>query len=348
MLLALLLAIAVQGPLTPPALKSSRPSSERVEAARQRIVAGDARGAITDLKDVLSTEQRSVDALYWLGIAYLDTGQIDEARDALTGAVDASAGSHADALYHLGLIALQTNDPMQACVLLERAIAKSDSGFPAAEGALAAAYVSAGDFDRAVTLLDKIVAVRPQEPTSQHLLGVALEQRFIKSGSVPDIDRALKAHKVAIDLRPDYGIAHRDYGLALLWQGRAAEAASHLEKFVLFQPAHPSAKSFTQLVERLRSGLSQNPGGSTATMAPAVASGPASGVQLYNPAAPGSRRAAWIGVDGIVLADGSFYSLGAVGSDPRSAQLEQELEKSRLSPGLRAGRPSSLRVLAGR
>jgi tetratricopeptide (TPR) repeat protein len=341
-----------QGPLTPPALVKPQPVGPRVEAARLRLVSGDAKGAAADLEAILSTAPQTPEAHYWLGIAYLDLGQRENARRALAEALSLKSGSHPDALYHLGLIAMQTSHPLEAISLLERALAQSRGPFPAAENALGAAYVSARDFDRAIDLLDRGVATRPEDPTAQHLLGLAREQRFLHGGDASDIGRAAEAHQRAIDARPDYGIAHRDLALVLLWNGRAAEAASHLERFATLQPAHPSAVTFRDLAVKLRAGLSQPRPADTTSSAPQLLPGAAGGrsVAVYAPRVMGSARPAGFEsldglADGIVLADGSFFPLGAPDQGSSNRDLEDALAASRFAPGRIAGRASALRVL---
>lgn len=347
--LVLTFALAAQAPLVPPALRKTEPIGPRIEASRQRILAGDARGAIVELESLLQADPRAPEVFYWLGIAYLDLGRVEEAREALAEALELASGAHADALYHLGLIELQTGRPEAAVPLLEKAIAQSSSPFEAAENALAAAHFSNRSFDLAIALLDRVTSARPRDANAQHMLGLALEQRFLRGGAPSDLGLAIKAQQRAVDARPDYAIAHRDLGLTLLWFGRATQAASHLERFALLQPSHPSAPTFKELAGRLRAGLSQEPGESTVTAAPAVRSGPGAGASFYSPEAPGSmRRSGDAVVDGIVLADGTFFSLGAVTAGAASEALETALASSALTPGRRSGRPLALRVLVAR
>jgi tetratricopeptide (TPR) repeat protein len=362
--LSLFLGLALaQGPLTPPALAKPKPAAPRsleaapqpldprVEAARRRLVSGDPKGAAEDLKAVLSTSPDAPDAHYWLGIAFLEMGRTEDARAALSEALSLKRGIHPDALYHLGLIAMQTGNTADAISMLEAAITQAQTSFPAAENALGAAYVTARDYDRAVEVLDRIVTARPDDATAQHLLGLAREQRFLRGGDVGDIDRAAEAHRRAVDVRPDYGIAHRDLALVLLWNGRVAEAASHLDRFTTLQPSHPAAATFRDLARRLREGLSQPPPADSASSAPRPASGPAleRGAVVYSPRISGASRPASFGAgavaDGVILPDGSFVLLGGPEQGAGGPALEEALAASRFEPGRVAGRPTALRVL---
>jgi tetratricopeptide (TPR) repeat protein len=348
------LALTAQGPLLPPALKKAEPIGPRIDAARRRIVEGDARGAAADLTRLLESNPESPEVYYWLGIALLELRQIDDARAALSEAVELRGGVHPDAHYHLGLVALQTGAPADAVPLLERALAQSTAPFPAAENALAAAYFSVRNFESAIELLGRMTTARPEESTAQHLLGLALEQRFIRGGSAADLDRAIRAQQRAVDSRPDYAIAHRDLGLTLLWSARAAEAATHLERFATIQPSHPSAGAFRGLAGRLRAGLSQQPGGGPVAAAPTVATGPGRGATVYSPRVTGAARPS-VGfaseapvVDGVVLTDGSFFSLGPVTPGPAAEDLDAGLATSTFTPAVAAGRPIAVRVLVSK
>ena len=352
--LLLSLALGAQGPLLPPALKKAEPIGPRVEAARRMIVGGDARGAVAELNRLVESHPDAPEVYYWLGIALLDLGQVSDAKAALEEALELRNGVHPDALYHLGLIELQTGRAREAAPLLERAVAQSTAPFAAAENALAAAYFSLRNFESAIELLERVTASRPGEATAQHLLGLSLEQRFLRGGASADIDRAARAQQLAVDARPDYAIAHRDLALTLLWLGKAAGAATHLDRFAALQPSHPSAASFRGLAAKLREGLAQEPAADAAVAAPIVVSGPALGSAAYSPRAAGAARPPTAAgsetavVDGIVLTDGSFYSLGPVTPGAQAEALEAALSASSFKPAVVSGRPSALRVLVSK
>lgn len=148
----------------------------------------------------------------------------------------------------------------------------------------AAVAASAGRIDEAIALNEKVVAAKPDntevlvaladlynrnkqpkkaeevlnrvvalDPGNAHRtfynLGVVIENR--DDATEGDHRKAIEAFRKAIDLKPDYAIAHRDLGFVLLRTGDLMGARKELQKYVDLDPRARDAADIKATVKSL-------------------------------------------------------------------------------------------------
>jgi len=130
-----------------------------------------------------------------LGVAYLNTGELEKARQALGYALTLDEGYY---LIHRNMgdvefaIFAQSKDP--------------------------AAY------ERSIACYKKAIQLNPKDPSSHHGLGFTYLQGGRPAEAIPELKKAL-------DLFPDYGTAYYNLGLAYFYTGDYAGALDNLSKF---------------------------------------------------------------------------------------------------------------------
>lgn len=88
---------------------------------------------------------------------------------------------------------------------------------------------------KAEEILDRIKAADPKNAyRTFYNLGVVIENR--DDATEADHRKAMAAFRQAIELKPDYAVAHRDLGIALIRTGDLAEARKELQKYVDLAP----------------------------------------------------------------------------------------------------------------
>ena len=103
---------------------------------------------------------------------------------------------------------------------------------------------------KAEEMLNRVVSLDPKNAhRTFYNLGVVIENR--DDVSPDDHRKAIEAFRKAVDLKPDYAIAHRDLGLALLRTGDMAEARKELQKYVDLDPRARDAAEIQATVKSL-------------------------------------------------------------------------------------------------
>ena len=120
--------------------------------------------------------------------AQVDPAYYDKARDAFTHVLDRDP-KNADALRGLGSIAFGQDEPKTAIALYERYLAEKPDD-PTVRTALGAAYVSAGDLDKAIPILRAVVATKADAWPAHYYLGIALDQQGDKAAGLAAVKRA--------------------------------------------------------------------------------------------------------------------------------------------------------------
>ena len=158
--------------------------------------------------------------------ADLRAGHYSEARNALQGALTTSPGDPAlwtlngYALSHLG----QVNDALAS---YKHALQLSPDYLPALEGAAEIEYQSSNQ--GAVPLLQKIVAIRPQDETSHAMLAtLAFDRRDCRT-AVAEFEQAQKLTSTKVK-------SLQEYGSCLLQVGRTGEAVKIFEQIRALGP----------------------------------------------------------------------------------------------------------------
>ena len=83
-------------------------------------------------------------------------------------------------------------------------------------------------------------------------LGVVIENR--DEATDGDHRKAIEAFRKAIDLKSDYGIAHRDLGFALLRVGDLPGARKELQKYADLEPRAKDAADIKATIKSLDTG----------------------------------------------------------------------------------------------
>jgi tetratricopeptide (TPR) repeat protein len=207
----------------------------RAQAAMQ---AGAFARAIPDLKLFLEVLPEHALAQYFLGSAYLETGQAELAVEALTAAV-AIQDDLVEA--HLKLVDIHTRSQRFDAAIehLRRALAHagSDAGLHAKLGHTLAVT---GDLEGAIASFQRAAALRPGDAEIHHNLGTAL----MRHG---DSRAAVRQFRLALEIKPDYPNTLYNLGTALEQLGRVDEAIPHYRRAVELDPAHVSAKRLQEL-----------------------------------------------------------------------------------------------------
>jgi tetratricopeptide (TPR) repeat protein len=139
------------------------------------------------------------------------------------------------ALHLLGVLHHQRGDHTRAIELIGRAVALKPN-VPAFHANLAEAYRALGQMDRAVGCCRAALSLWPEYPEALCNLGLALQGQGKKAEAVDQFRKAL-------ELRPQFATAHNNLGIVLRDLGRFDEALDHFRKAVEFEPNFAPART---------------------------------------------------------------------------------------------------------
>jgi tetratricopeptide (TPR) repeat protein len=148
------------------------------------------------------------------------TGQLGAASQ-LYQKVLARDQGNAEALHLLGVLLHQQGQQTRAIELISRAVALRPNA-PAYHANLAEAYRATGDFERAAGCCRVALAIWPDYPEALCNLGAALQGLGQHLESVDHLRQALS-------LRPNFAVAHNNLGIALRELKRTDEALEHFK-----------------------------------------------------------------------------------------------------------------------
>lgn len=155
-----------------------------------------------------------------IGAVPVEEGQ-RRAREALNRAL-AIEPDYAPAHARLGRLALDQGDVAGAAQQLEHALARDRSDLTVL-GTSAQLLKSLGRLQESIAILEAIVARDPVNPTGFYSLG----NTYRSAGRFED---AIAQYRTALSLRPGYGAAHFQLGVALLLQGNAPAALAEMQQ----------------------------------------------------------------------------------------------------------------------
>jgi tetratricopeptide (TPR) repeat protein len=118
-----------------------------------------------------------------------------------------------------------------------------DQGHTGALGLLGALYMQLGQFDRAMTTLERALKSDPSNPDTLNNLGCLLMRQQDVAAAKAHFEKAMRA-------KPDYPQAHYNLGNVLRTQGKINDAIAHYETALRLRPQYPEA--LFQLGQALR------------------------------------------------------------------------------------------------
>ena len=192
-----------------------QPASAAVLAGigRAALARGDAARAVTYLERALAVDPGATSLHYSLGMAYRDLGRLELAEQYLRRRGGGAPGL-ADPLLQ------------QSAGLLDSALAHERRGSRA---------LRAGRHDEAAAAFRAGLALRPDDPTLRHRLGVALSM-------AGDVRGAAAQFESALAVAPDFADAHFSLGELLARAGRYGAAIARYEAAVESRPGYRDAR----------------------------------------------------------------------------------------------------------
>jgi tetratricopeptide (TPR) repeat protein len=142
---------------------------------------------------------------------------------------------NAEALHLLGVLYHQQGHHDRAIEMINRAVALRPNS-PAYHANLAEAYRAVGDFDRAAGCCRVALSIWRDYPEALCNLGAALQGLGQHTESVEHLRRAL-------ELRPNFVVAHNNLGIALRELKQGDEALKHFQAAVDLEPTFPPAQT---------------------------------------------------------------------------------------------------------
>ena len=197
-------------------LKLDRQGEATIQANKAAQLAPDKAGPLITLTDI-----------------YLARGLDDKAADAI-GKAQAIEPDNTKVLERAAAVAASAGRLDDAIALTEKVVAAKPDNTEVLVS-LAALYNRNKQPKKAEEVLDKVVALDPANAhRTFYNLGVVIENR--DDATEADHRKAIEAFRKAINLKPDYAIAHRDLGFAMLRTGDMMGARKEFQKYVDLDP----------------------------------------------------------------------------------------------------------------
>jgi Flp pilus assembly protein TadD len=214
-------------------LKLDRQGEATIQANKAAQLAPDKAGPLITLTDI-----------------YMARGLPEKAADAIARAQQLEP-ENGKVLERAAAAAASAGRIDEAIALNEQVLA-AKPGNTEALVALADLYNRNKQPKKAEEVLNKVVALDPANATRTfYNLGVVIENRDDATES--DHRKAIEAFRKAIELKPDYAIAHRDLGFALLRTGDLIGASKEFQKYVDLDPRAKDAAEIKATIKSLSS-----------------------------------------------------------------------------------------------
>jgi Flp pilus assembly protein TadD len=212
-------------------LKLDKQGEATIQANKAVLAAPDKAGPLITLTDI-----------------YLARGLADKAAEAIAKAEQLEPNSD-KVLERAAIVAASAGKIDEAIALNEKVLASKPANTEVMV-ALADLYNRNKQPKKAEEVLSKVVALDPANaPRTFYNLGVVIENR--EDTTENDHRKAIEAFRKAIALKPDYAIAHRDLGFALLRTGDMKEAGKEFQKYVDLEPRAKDAADIKATIQSL-------------------------------------------------------------------------------------------------
>jgi Flp pilus assembly protein TadD len=236
-----------------------------LEAAKRHHRAGRIAPAIAAYEEIIRHQPRNDEALHMLGVAYLQSGNVNRAVELIERAVaiDSSDAEYfnnlaeayrragrleksaesarraialssefAQAYSNLGFVLREMGKLSEAVAACKRAV-ELRPGFSEAHDSLARVYHAMGRQNDSIASFRRAVQCKPDEPVTHNNLAGAL-------ASAGQVEDAISEYRLALRLWPGFAEAHNNLGCALADQN-LPEAISEFEQAIKLRPNYPEA-----------------------------------------------------------------------------------------------------------
>ncbi len=205
---------------------------QSIELAFDHHQAGRIREAESLYQQALAISPGQIDALYYLGVLYLQNGVNDAAEGYLTKALRKQP-KFAEGHFNLG-VALQGQSKLKEAAKAYSQAIKGDKNFVSAQLNLGNVYMDLKQYDRAASVFRKLIRLSPKSEQAHLNLGRA-------SSLKGDKDTAMTAYRNALELNPGYADAHLNIGAILLERNENQDAKKYFEQALSFDPQNAEA-----------------------------------------------------------------------------------------------------------
>jgi len=193
----------------------------------------DADEQIARLREALTRNQECGTTHYNLAVALLGKQEFAEAEKELHEAIDCSP-TLAEAYVQLGGICLQRND-LEGCYRYNHRATKVRAGFAEGYGNMAFVLLQLIDganekedeekLEKAIKFLRKAIIHNKHYIQAYTTLGTAYFMKGL-------VDEAIKANEEALDVEPNFPVAHNNLAVAYLEKEDYAKAIAHCDRAV--------------------------------------------------------------------------------------------------------------------
>jgi predicted O-linked N-acetylglucosamine transferase (SPINDLY family) len=205
---------------------------------------------------ILTKQPNNFDALYLIGIIYLEQGKTKSAIDYISSAAGIN-GNHARLLVALGDAFAEMEQYEDAVASYERAI-KNNPDLAEAFNNCGTALENLHRYENALTKYEQSIKINPSFAVAHCNKGNVLR-------SLHRLGEALASYERAVQLKPDYLCALNNYGNALMLLNRHEEAADVFSKLMSLAPEYDYAvgnlfhsqlhccnwSNYTQILEKI-------------------------------------------------------------------------------------------------
>jgi Flp pilus assembly protein TadD len=214
-------------------LKLDRQGEATIQANKAAQIAPDKAGPYVTLTDI-----------------YLARGLPEKAADAIAKAQQLEP-ENTKVVERAAAVAANAGRNDEAIALYEKVLAGKPDNTEVMV-ALADLYNHNKQPKKAEEILNKVVALDPKNAyRTFYNMGVVIENRDETTDA--DHRKAIEAFRKAIELKPDYSLAHRDLGFVLLRTGNLVDARKELQKYVDLDPKARDAADIKATIKSLAS-----------------------------------------------------------------------------------------------
>jgi len=199
--------------------------------------------AIPPLAKSLAIDAGHAGSHFFLGIAYSEMGQDDDALKEFLAEIPISPNQ--DAAYSNAASIYEKQGKLDPAIEYYRKAVEINPTRAEMHASLAGLYEKKGDQAKAETEYKALADVDPAHASVTWYNIGAIARNNRKNGE------AVRAFSKAVELDPQYAMAHRELGYALVQQGDFAAALTHFKKYLELAPKASDATAIQDTVRQL-------------------------------------------------------------------------------------------------